>query len=426
MLLIDGFVHRSGLSEILSRWMVDKPAPGDVMRLKTIVNFNSYVARLWIGWFSRDVLRAFHGVDPVRYAVRLKGQLKDFIVTHPQYTNPRIEEMRERYRRFPEDFYRDTPIDGSIYVNGEGGPARFVGSSRIKRFRRIAEKGSRRIIDFMLGRIRANADVLAEERARSLGISKDQLITPQELMVEEFNHAERRLLKTLKQGTIHSELPELEIPDVAGVKMIVEPADFARFKDLLAAMPGVEIAEEEHHVGNYNGINLKLDFALPRERLLAAPPEESFLRVLSFRGFDRGTVADTYREFVETAEETVRLEMIVSSFEELLESEIGRSMHEERVRAQRAHQDYNGHLATNVRYFMDFVLSLCRAPACADFEEVPIKLWVKYMPDTHERAVRSLYIPEEFYFDTAGALSLLPPSGGLEAPAPTDQDGTPG
>jgi hypothetical protein len=245
MLLIDGFVHRSALSEILSRWMVDKPAPGDVMRLKTIVNFNSYLARLWIDWFARDLLKSFHGVDPVRYSVRIKGQLKDFIVAHPQYTTPRIEEMLQRYRRFPEDFYRDTPIDGAIYVNGAADAARFVGSSRIKRFRRIAEKGSRRIIDFMLGRIRANADVLAEERARSMGISKDQLVTPQEMMVEEFNHAERRLLKSIKQGTIQSELPELEIPDVAGVKMIVEPADFARFKDILAATPGVEIAEEE-------------------------------------------------------------------------------------------------------------------------------------------------------------------------------------
>ena len=417
MLLIDGFVHRSALSEILSRWMVDKPAPGDVMRLKTIVNFNSYVARLWIDWFARDVLKSFHGVEPVRYSVRLKGQLKDFIVAHPQYTNPRIEEMLQHYCRFPEDFYRDTPIDGAIYVNGEGEEARFVGSSRIKRFRRIAEKGSRRIIDFMLGRIRANADVLAEERARSMGISKDQLITPQEMMVEEFNHAERRLLKSIKQGTIQSELPELEIPDVAGVKMIVEPDDFGGFRDLLSAMPGVEIVEEEHHVGNYNGINLKLCYKLPRERLLAEPPSEAFLRVLMFRGFERETIAVKYREFVESAEDTVRLEMIVASFEELLESEIGRSMHEERVRTQRANHDYNGHLATNVRYFMEYVLSLCRAPACGDLAEVPFKLWVKYMPDTIERAVRSLYVPEDYFFDTAGAPSCSPPPSSFERPA---------
>jgi hypothetical protein len=424
MLRIDGFAHRSALSEILSRWMVDRPAPGDVMRLKTIVNFNSYIARLWIDWFSRDLLTAFRSADPVRYSIRLKGQLKDYIVAHPTYTNARVEELLERYRRYPEDFYRDTPIEGAIYVDDAGGARQFVGSSRIKRSRRIAEKGSRRIIDFMLGRIRANADVLAEERARSQGITKDQLVTPPEQMVEEFNHAERRVLKSIRQGTIQAELPELEIPDVAGVKMIVEPGDFARFRDLLDAMPGVDVVEEEHHRGNYNGINLKLGYALPRERLLAAPPSGAFLRVLTFRGFDGAAIADRYREFVEGAEDTVGFEMIVSSFEELLESEIGRCMHEERVRTQRSHNEYNGHLATNVRYFMEYVLSLCRAPARADLTEVPFKLWVKYMPDTLERAVRSLYVPEEFFFDAAGAPSCPPPVCGPDPRAAGAAGGT--
>jgi len=82
MLRIDSFVHRSSLSELISRWMVGKPAPGDVMRLKTIVNFNLYIARLWIDWFARDLLEVFHGVAPTRCSVSTKGQLKDFAITH--------------------------------------------------------------------------------------------------------------------------------------------------------------------------------------------------------------------------------------------------------------------------------------------------------------------------------------------------------
>jgi len=73
MLRIDSFIHRSSLSEMISRWMVGKPAPGDVMRLKTIVNFNWYIARLWIDWFARDLLEAFHGVAPIRYPINTKG-----------------------------------------------------------------------------------------------------------------------------------------------------------------------------------------------------------------------------------------------------------------------------------------------------------------------------------------------------------------
>jgi len=415
MLRIDSFIHRSSLSELISRWMVGKPAPGDVMRLKTIVNFNLYIARLWLDWFARDLLEAFNGVAPTRCRVSTKGQLKDFAITHPRYTTARIEEMRLEYGRFPEDFYRDTPMDGVIYAARFGDREEFVGSARIKRFRRIAEKGSRRIVDFMLAQIRATADSLAEERARRLGIPKHQLITPHEMMVEEFNHAERQLLKSIKDGTLQSEPPEIEIPDVAGVKIIVEPQEYARFRELVSRAQGIVIAEEEHHVGDYNGINLKLKYSFPKERLLAVPPAEAYLRMLAYRGFDPTRVGRQYREFIESAEDEVSFEMIVSTFQEFLESEIGRSMHEERILAQRAHREYNGRLATNVRFLMEFMLSLCRSPWRTDLEDVPIRLWVKYMPDTLERAVRRLHTPEEYFFDTMETASFAQPDFSVPA-----------
>ncbi|HTY61330.1 MAG TPA: hypothetical protein VMG30_03635 [Acidobacteriota bacterium] len=408
MLRIDSFIHRSSLSEVISRWMVGKPAPGDVMRLKTIVNFNSYIARLWIDWFARDLLEAFHGVSPIHYPISTKGQLKDFAIAHPRYTTARIEAMRLQYGRFPEDFYRDTPIDGVIYAAQFGDRQEFVGSSRIKRYRRIAEKGSRRIIDFMLGRIRANADLLAEERARNLGIAKDQLITPPETMVEEFNHAERRILKSIKNGMTQSDPLELEIPDVAGIKIIVEPKEYIRFREILARIPSLGIAEEERHTGKYDAINLRLTYGLPKERLLAEPLNEAYLRVLTYRGFHDSEVGRQYREFIESGEDEVGFEMIVASFEEFLESEIGHSMHEERIQEQRAHHEYNGHLATNIRFLMDFMLSLCSSPWCTDLEDVPIKLWIKYMPDTLERVVRKLYVPEKYFLDTVDTVSSAP------------------
>ncbi|MDD5309981.1 MAG: hypothetical protein PHU25_21905 [Deltaproteobacteria bacterium] len=406
MLYLESFVHRDALAEIISRWMVDHPLPGDVERLKTIVNFNSYVSRIWTDRLTKDIIKSFTGMEPRRLVVRTKGQLKDFVVAHPRYTSERIEEMLSRYGKFPEDFYRETPIDGAMYVNDLGGALQFVGSSRIKRFRRVAEKGSRRIVDYMLARIRANADALAEERAKSLGIPKDRLLTPPEQMVEEFNHAERRLIKSIKQGTIQSELPPLSIPDVAGIKLIAEPDEYVRLFDILQSSPWCTVLEEEKHSGNYKGTNLRVSYLLPKEMLEAMPPSGGYLKVLDFRGFDAHMVADQYREFIRAAEERVRLEIIVSDFQEFLESEIGRSMHEERVLSQRSHRDYNGHLATNIRYLMDFILSLCRAPSQKDLEEVPIKLWVKYMPDTIERSVRNLYIPDDYFFDTVPVQSM--------------------
>jgi hypothetical protein len=202
---------------------------------------------------------------------------------------------------------------------------------------------------------------------------------------------------------------EHEIPDVAGIKIIVEPQEYARFREIVARTPTLGIAEEERHIGKYNAINLKLTYGLPKERLLAEPLNEAYVRALTYRGFRSSEVGRQYREFIESGEDKVGFEMIVASFQEFLESEIGRSMHEERIQAQRAHHEYNGHLATNIRFLMDFMLSLCRSPWCADLEEVPIKLWVKYMPDTIERVIRKLYVPEEYFFDTLDTLSPAPP-----------------
>ncbi|MBZ5499926.1 MAG: hypothetical protein LAP85_26305 [Acidobacteriia bacterium] len=110
-----------------------------------------------------------------------------------------------------------------------------------------------------------------------------------------------------------------------------------------------------------------------------------------------------------TDEDEVGFEMIVASFQEFLESEIGRSMHENWIQAQRAQQEYNGRLTTNVRFLMEYILSLCRSPWRTDLEDVPIKLWVKYMPDSIARVVRKLYIPEEYFFDTMNTVASAPP-----------------
>jgi hypothetical protein len=409
MLYLESFVHRVRMAEIVSRWMVNQVNPGDVRQLKTIINFNSYIARIWVDRLARELFHHLYAKEPNSFVAKTKGQLKDFVVEHLTTTNPRIEEMVARYGRFPEDFYRDTPFDGRVYFNREIGVPLFVGSTRIKRSRRIAEKGSRRIVDFMLTRIRANADMLAEERAKRLGISKSQLITSPEEMAEEFRHAERRLIKSIKQGTIQSELPILSIPDVVGIKLIAEQDQLQRLLEVLKGSSSCRLLEKEEHAGNYNAINLRVAHLIPKESLKARPPANEYLRVLAKRGFDPGKVVEQYMEFLEEAEDHVLLEIIVSPYEDFLESEIGRSMHEERVLAQRANSEYSSHLAKNVRYLMDYMLALCLAPGHDGLMDVPIKLWVKYMPDTMERIVRGVFdVPTDSSFDSNSEPALLP------------------
>jgi hypothetical protein len=74
----------------------------------------------------------------------------------------------------------------------------------------------------------------------------------------------------------------------------------------------------------------------------------------------------------------------------MLESEIGRCMHEDRIIEQRLRQPYNGHLAKNIEYLMEYLFVF---PYSSQFEigELPIKLWNRYLPDYFDEVLRKLY-----------------------------------
>jgi hypothetical protein len=400
MLYLESFAHRVQLAEIVSRWIVNRPRVGDVALLKGIVNFNSYAATLWLDWFTTDLLTRVHGEVPKSFVATTKGVLKDYLVDHCTVHTPRVEELIARYRRFPEDFYRETPFGGRVYYLQNGGRPRFIGSTRSKRFRRIAEKGARRIIDFMFTHIRDGAEAFAAERAQKLGIPLSALITPYEEQVEEFRHAERRVLKAIRRGTIQSELPIMAIPDAAGLKILVEPERHEDVVKALRATAGAKVIEEEHHNGLYNATNVRMAVPFPREALRERAPASRALEVFRQRGFAPDEIEPRYHDFLDYAEEHVMLEAIVSTYADAVESEIGASMHEERVLAQRENPDYHGHFATNIRYLMDFVLGLCLAPSNDDLPDIPIKLWVRYMPDYPDVLMRRLLLDQlEFACD---------------------------
>ena len=400
MLYLESFLHRVELAEIVSRWIVNRPHPEDVGKLKRIVNFNSYIARIWVDQLARQLVSDLYGTVPQGTLVKNKGELKDIIVANPPYRNDRIEQLLGHYHRFPEDFYRDTPFDGRCYLLNEGSAERYVASTRIKRFRRIAEKGSRRIIEYMDERVRANADALAEDRARRLGIPKEHLITPEHEQIEEFLHAERRLLKSIRQGSIQAEFPILSIPDVVGMKLICEDDQRPRLLEMVRNNSHCTLLEEEEHRGRYNALNLRVAYVVPRELLRDQPPAAQQIRLMEHRGIASHHVLEDYRDFLSSAADHVLLEIIISNYGELIESELGRSMHEDRIVHQRSSRSYSSHIATNVLYLMDYILTLCLAPHHQPVDDVPIKLWHRYMPDYLDRLNRGLFqLPIDASFD---------------------------
>jgi hypothetical protein len=177
---------------------------------------------------------------------------------------------------------------------------------------------------------------------------------------------------------------------VAGLKVILEDDVSHRLYDFVDSSPDLKIVEIERHEGTYNATNIILRHTLDSQRLLDSPPSGRVLEVFKKRGMGDGDIAARYRSFIMNGEPEVFLEVILSNYGELLESEMGRCMHEERILRQRQLQEYHSPLAHNVRYLIEYMFLFTVSPKRM-IDEIPIKLWESYMPDSFDEAVKLLW-----------------------------------
>jgi len=390
MITINSYLHREVLSDIIRRWMYGDVHPSDTNLITQIVHFNNVYVSRYLQYFSQNLFTALHHSVLHTKPASLKSDLKDIITVNPIYRNERIEELISNYQTDPGRFYRETPFHATLFFIQRDGCDEYIGSSRIKRVHRLAEKGARRIIDWMYDTIKRHADILADDRARRLGIPRYQLLTPQEEMFEEFLRAENRLLEDFQHGRKIQDERKMVINDVAGLKVILEDANQQHLLALLADMDHCEVVEEERHNGKYNATNLILRFSPPKDQLLIDPLGDKIINIMQKRGLTPDNLNQKFADFVRMGEDSIYLEIIVSNYQEMLESEIGRCMHEDRIIEQRLHQPYCGHLAKNIEYLMEYLFTFPASPR-VELGELPIKIWNRYLPDYFEDVVRKLF-----------------------------------
>jgi len=400
MITITSFLHREELSDIIRRWMYDESRPADADLITRLVHFNDVYVSRYLQSFSERIFRELHQEKLFYRSVQIKGDLKDALVSHIPYRNERIDELICNYQRNPGRFYRETPFHGTLCFRYRNGGEEYCGSSRIKRVRRLAEKSARRIIDRIFATIKRHAEAMADERARQLGIPREKLLTAPEDMTEEFLHAEKRLLDDLhEKRAIANAEEKLVINDVAGVKVILEEPEQQRLTAVLDRLPNCEVVEEEKHSGQYNATNLIVRYRPPKEEILARPFGQGLLNVMQRRGFSPYEAKQAFGEFIRLGEEDVFLEIILSTYQEMLESEIGRCMHEDRIIEQRLCQQYRGPLAQNIQYLLEY-LFVFPASDKRDLGELPIRLWNRYLPDYFDEILKQLFrLPTANFLD---------------------------
>jgi hypothetical protein len=394
MITISSYLHRDELRDIIKRWMYSDIRASDADLITRLVHFNNVYVSRYLKIFSEKVFRELHKCDlHMRPAFR-KSDLKDVIISNPPYRNERIDELIRNYYAEPGRFYRETPFFAMLYFKKKDEVDEYIGSKRIKRVHRLAEKSARKIIDRMFEAIRKHADSLADDRARRLGIPRHLLLTSHDEMNEEFLKAENRLLEDLRQKREIHDAGNTVINDVAGMKVIIENSQQESVFEILRQIENCEIVEKERHSGKYNATNLIICYKPDREEMLSQPLNEKIINIMRLRGMSPDESQFAFSDFVRSGEEDICMEIIVSDYEEMLESEIGRCMHEDRIIEQRLYQQYRGHLARNIVYLMEYLFTFPSSEQL-EMKELPIKLWNRYLPDYFDEVLRNLFrIPQ--------------------------------
>ena len=390
---ITSFIHREELLHIAKRWLCGRPLPSDAMQLTRIFICDGYVLGETLETVTEKIVGKFCTDECRKVRIRFKGELRDALCKCNGPISPRMEYLFERYRHNREYFYYQTPINGVLCVDDGG---RLIGSYRIKRPKRIAEKANRRIANWIFETVQKQALTMARARATKVGIPFDELITSREEMDREFIEAEGSIAESFRAGTVRFDRSSITLDDVGGIKILGTREQLAKFENVLRSDPSILVGERENFYGNYEATSLILDIPWDREEVCRKFREN--WQNYTNRGISASELKKGIEPYMENSEARIKIELILSTTEAMVESELGNSIHEERIMAQRDFKPYKGYIPMNVEFLLEYLFAVGFSPA-AEIGDVPIKLWGRYLPDTLVMYIRQLYkLPQHDLF----------------------------
>ncbi len=384
---LTSFIHREELFDITERWLCNRLELTDGLRLTQILICDGFVLGETLEAITGLLLSKVHATAYRTNRISFKGELREFICSNAWIVTPRVEELLRQYRTNPDFFYVEAPINGSTCIDREG---RLLGIYRIKRPRRIAEKANRYIANWIFRMVQDKAQRMAEERAQRLGIPLHYLLTPEEEMEREFVLAEETIAQGFRDGRVKLDKAALTIPDVGGIKIIAEDEALSGLAESLQNDPVVRVIEQEKHEGDYRARNLIIDVPWDRETVCRRYMESRTWQRCLERGVPEEVLRSGIEPLLDKAEPRISVELILSTFPDFVESELGISIHEERIVAQRNHKMYKGYIPMNVEFLIEYLFAAGLSPQ-THIEQLPVKLWGRYLPDTISYHIRRLY-----------------------------------
>lgn len=391
---LTSFIHRKILFDIAERWFCSRLEPGDVRKLTEILICDGFVIGETLESLTGRLTEITHQKPFHEKPIKLKGELRDLLCLNEKNATPRVSELFRRYRENPDYYYREAPISGVMCLDQQD---RLLGFYRTKRPKRIAEKTNRRIAEWIFDNVLGRAREMAVERARVSGIPLENFVTPEVEMVMEFIRAEEFISQSFRDGSIRFDRTALTIHDVGAMKIVAEKEELEKLEKALAAMD-ITIVEREDFKGHYQATNLVLEVPWDSESVCKRYMEKRGWEKYLARGIPEEDLKRGLELFLNDAEPKINVELILSTFPDMVESELGNSIHEERIIAQRDNKRYKGYIPLNIELLVESLFVVGFSPSI-DVDRVPIKLWGRYLPETMSSYVRKLYnLPEHDLF----------------------------
>jgi len=388
---LKSFAHREKLFGIAERWFCGRLHPSDALALTEIFIVDGFILGETLRTLSRNLLEVLQTQPLEDRRISIKGDLRDVLCNPTPSATPRIKELIHLYGRNPDFFFRETPINGVMYLDENG---LLAGVYRIKRPRRIAEKANRRIANWVFRLVQNRAKHMAEVRAKRSGLLLENLLTPDEEMVREFMDAEEQTARDFSEMKIRFDPDSLTINDVGGLKLVVEEEKLSSFLQHLENETYFRVVERESFWGSYRATNIILDVDWDGDSICRRFRETEAWMNYRHRGIPDDRLQKGLEEFLKEAKPNIFVEVILSNYADLVESELGSCIHERRIVNQRENRLYVGNIPRNIEFLLEYLFAVGFSPQVT-LDRIPISLWGRYLPDTLVSLIRKLYnIPE--------------------------------
>jgi hypothetical protein len=379
--------HRDRLFEIAMRWLADRVEPGDGTFATELFIYDNLITAEPVRRFLDHVQAAIYDGPVCVRRLSDKDELREAIIRGIPPVTDRSRLLYDRYHDHPEEYFPRTPADMVLACAEDG---RLLWMTRTKGIKRIAEKTSRRVASWLSGAINERARAMAEARAWEAGLPVDRFHSTTDMMKEDFFRAERSVSRSFKLGPLEVEPVQMRVDDVIGIKVVAEADLQSRVEEAIRAYPHAHLAEREVHEGIYNDVNLLVDLELPPAGDVIDRARGLDWSYAAGRGLSPERLAMDFPGYVETGAPTIRAEVILTTPDELVESELGKSIHEERTLAQRTAQPYSGRIAANASHIIEYLLMLAISPS-VEVETLPVRMWGRYLSDTLSIAIWKLW-----------------------------------